>query len=465
MWLILTLVLTVWLANAMFTEGSDKTIFMPGELSAGHHQLQQACAACHTEPLGGGEVLQTSCVACHGEDRQKPFDSHPASKFRDPRNADRLEHVDALHCVTCHSEHRPEITRNNGLTQPRDVCFYCHEGIAEDRPSHQGMAFDSCAAAGCHNFHNNRALYTDFLIKHLNEPANLEEATVPEREYALVLDEITDYPRHHYPQRKLKRTDADASIPLSTEDDDNLLADWAATAHARSGVNCSACHQPKSADGAEVPWNDHPGDAVCSICHNLEIERFGKGKHGMRLAVSLPPLRVRDARLPMRDDAGHKRLTCNSCHKAHRYDVQRAAADACLGCHNDTHTLAYTGSPHYALWQEELAGERPAGSGVSCATCHMPRIYFDVNDWLSRNMVDHNQSANLSPNTKMIRSACLHCHGLAFSIDALSDPALVDSNYTGQPSVHVKTMDLAALEKARRDEEATDDEDAGMFGF
>ena len=135
-----------------------------------------------------------------------------------------------------------------------------------------------------------------------------------------------------------------------------------------------------------------------------------------------------------------------------------------MDCHNDTHTLAWTDSPHFDMWQKELRGELPEGSGVSCATCHMPRIEHDVSDWLTRVMVDHNQSANLSPNSRMIRSACLHCHGLEFSIDALADQKLIDSNFAGRPSVHVQTMDLAAAEKERRDSEAGDD-DTSMFGF
>ena len=32
------------------------------------------------------------------------------------------------------------------------------------------MGFETCASAGCHNFHDNRALYEDFLIKHANTP-------------------------------------------------------------------------------------------------------------------------------------------------------------------------------------------------------------------------------------------------------------------------------------------------------
>ena len=67
-------------------------------------------------------------------------DDHPKSKFTDPRNADRIAVLDARYCVTCHVEHRPEITSEMAVTVPADVCFLCHEGIAEERPSHEGMA-------------------------------------------------------------------------------------------------------------------------------------------------------------------------------------------------------------------------------------------------------------------------------------------------------------------------------------
>jgi hypothetical protein len=79
----------------------------------------------------------------------------------------------------------------------------------------------------------------------------------------------------------------------------------------------------------------------------------------------------------------------------------------------------------------------------------MPRIDFDVNDWMSRKMVDHNQSANLSPNSKMLRSACLHCHGLGFSINALADRQLIDKNFNGAPGVHVESIDLALKDQER----------------
>ena len=461
LWLVASLAAAAYLGYVLQGK-ADRKLLMPGPLSVGHHQLADACEACHTDPLGGGEVLQKACLHCHGDVRKKPFDSHPAAKFTDPRNADRLAKIDALHCTTCHTEHRPEITARDGLTQPRDLCANCHQDVAKDRPSHAGMAFDSCASSGCHNFHDNRALYTHFLVKHLHEADTDPDGALPAREFAGVVGQLADYPSTRYPLRQLTAVDMDA--PPASHITPDIQRDWLETAHAQAGVNCSACHQPPDAKGQPTAWNDHPGSTGCAQCHGLENQRFGQGKHGMRIAAGLSPMTPAQARLPMKPDAAHEQLTCISCHGAHRFDVAKAAVEACVGCHADKHTLAYQGSPHARLWQQARAGQIPVERGVSCASCHMPRIDFDVNDWMSRVMVDHNQSADLSPNSKMIRPACLHCHGLGFSLDALADRALIEHNFNGRPQVHVKTMDLAEQDQERRRDKAGDD-DAGMFGF
>jgi formate-dependent nitrite reductase cytochrome c552 subunit len=116
--------------------------------------------------------------------------------------------------------------------------------------------------------------------------------------------------------------------------------------------------------------------------------------------------------------------------------------DACLGCHNDAHSLAYTESSHFELWQNELARRTEPGTGVSCATCHLPRIEH-TRQGHSRVLVQHNQNDNLRPNEKMIRSVCLHCHGFGFSLDALADAALIRTNFIGRPSRHVESIDMA----------------------
>lgn len=440
LWLLSSLLGSAVFAYVLI-DGEDRTAFMPGPLTDGHHQLAESCDSCHTDAFGGGEVLQESCIACHGDLRQEPFDSHPKSKFDDPRNADRLASIDARTCISCHVEHQPEHTLAHGVTQPADVCSYCHSDIGTERESHAGMDFMTCGDAGCHNYHDNRALYTEFLIKHAEAPDFLAGALVPMRDYADVFQDLLNYPREAHPIEALRLSDADVNPDSSV--DSVLLDEWAASSHAAKGVNCSGCHQPRNPEGEQSAWVDDPGTDGCAGCHDIEVAQFGNGKHGMRLAEGLSAMTPAQSRLPMHDNAGHESMDCASCHQDHSFETRTAAVDACLGCHADEHSLAYEGSPHHALWLSELDGSGEPGSGVSCATCHMPRETMDVDDWNARVVVNHNQSANLTPSSKMIRSSCMACHGLPFAIDALADPALARNNYSGLPSTQVPSVDMA----------------------
>ncbi len=456
-WLSLALLLITYFAYALFTS-EDKSLFMPGELAGGHYQIGIACESCHGESFSDRDAMQENCDSCHGDQRKKPFDSHPKAKFTDPRNADRLENINALYCVSCHVEHKPELASKAGVTQPGDFCIHCHKDIAKDRPSHKGMEFNTCASAGCHNYHNNRSLYTDFLIKHMDKPDLLEKRTVPEKEFASVLDEIMSYPRDRYPVKNLGLKEIDTPIKEQFKTTDKIRHDWLNTAHAKAGANCTACHTASGEDEEPV-WIDKPDHTACAQCHDVEVKHFMQGKHGMRLKQGLSPMTADMARLPMKAIAVGKQLECNSCHAAHRYELKSASVDACLDCHNDKHSLAYKDSPHYQLWLKEQSGELPEGSGVSCATCHMPRVAVDVNDWLRRTVVQHNQNATLVPNEKMIRPACNHCHGLPFTIDSLADEKLIENNFNGKPSVHIKSIDLAREDYLRHLEKTGGDAD------
>jgi hypothetical protein len=194
---------------------------------------------------------------------------------------------------------------------------------------------------------------------------------------------------------------------------------------------------------------------------------FTEGKHGMRLragllatrdgplglfkAAKLSPMSPAQARLPMRESAAHKALGCNTCHAAHGYDLKAARVEACAGCHDDAHTKAYFASPHFELFKKEMAGEAPRGSGVSCATCHMPITEGRKPDGSKSVFVTHNQNDNLRPNEKMVRSVCSNCHGLQFSLDALADPALIAKNFQGLSAVHVESIEWAhSRARARR---------------
>lgn len=441
-WLAVSVALATYI-GLMFIDGGDKSAMLPGPSTDGHHQIELACEACHLEPFGGGELLQTACMQCHEAELKRAEDSHPQSKFTDPRNVDTIARLDARYCVTCHREHQPALTRAMGVTLAGDFCAHCHRDIADDRPSHEGVGFDTCASAGCHNFHDNRALYEDFLLKHADQPVLLGDGhpTLPSRTSVARMRELG-----LVRASALGAADADAPPGASRPD---IVPAWLADRHAEAGVNCGGCHAPE-----DTAWRDRPDTAVCADCHAGQYEGFTQGRHGMRLPHDgLGPMTVAQARLPMREDAASKQLTCTSCHGAHEFDTRGAAVDACLGCHADDHSLAYWDSPHAALWREELLGQGEQGSGVSCASCHMPRevVRRRGEDIVH---VQHNQNDNLRPNEKMIRSVCMTCHGLPFSIDALADPALVRNNFQGKPAEHVPSVDMAVTREVSSEQTA-----------
>lgn len=412
--------------------GKEKQTYLPGKMSSGHHQIEVACELCHT-PLEG--VKQEACLDCHGKALKQASDSHAVKVFNDPRSYAMLNKIDAKRCVTCHAEHLDEQFNGKITTVPSDFCFACHDDIQEERPSHEGFEPDGCATSGCHNYHDNKALYEDFIEKHLDESPTLEIAQVQQRNFAQIYKKQATIE-----VKELTNKEMDAIVPVENE---RIVKQWVESSHARSGVNCSHCHQADKKTNTVLmsKWENQPAIEVCTQCHEHESEQFFKGKHGMRIGASLSPMTPEMARISMKQSAHDKELTCNTCHQAHEYNTKKAAVQVCLGCHNDTHSKAYLESPHYQLWRKEVVGIAPLGSGVSCATCHMPRLVIKQNG-LDRTLVDHNQNANLRPNSKMIRNVCMQCHGLAFTLESLADVNLVLNNYSGSPIKKHKTIEM-----------------------
>ena len=414
--------------TSKFLWSEDKTALLIGETTHGHYQIEMACTACHTDAFGGTESLQTACLNCHQQELQLADDSHPKSKFTDPRNADRVAILDARYCVTCHSEHQQEATFAMGLTIPEDYCFHCHQETLTERPSHQDLGFDTCATSGCHNYHDNRALYEDFLVENADRPAHL--------------------PTLHTPT--LSRSPFD-SVGLTLEQHDSptnffthtIGEQWQQSSHATAEVNCRDCHQPDNHQ-QDNTWIEKPGIDSCRDCHAYQVTGFTSGKHGMRLSLQLDqklsamsPAMAKQHQF--NSESLHHTQTCNACHDPHGYDTKPAAVDACLNCHSDQHSQAFLSSPHGQLWQQT---DDVNTTAVSCATCHLPRESTSINgkeEW----HVQHNQNANLRPNEKMIRGVCLNCHGLGFAIDALADQDLIDNNFNGKPSHHIPSIDWA----------------------
>lgn len=434
MWICTTVALATYLGYSMTAPPSYVSrTFLPGETTHGHYQIELSCRSCHTPNMG---VRQESCLECHEAELKQAQDTHPKSKFTDPSNAPLLEVIDARLCTSCHEEHVPERTHPMGLSLPQDYCYQCHQTIVEDRPSHKGLTYNTCATAGCHNFHDNRALYENFLAKHGDGADLLDDPRVDSRN----LRERTESILGH-PMEQLNPADADA--PENVGFDAQLVTEWATSAHATVGVNCSDCHTTYVDDDDSSRWSATVEYQQCESCHSGEVQGFLAGRHGMRLAAGLTPMSPAMARLPMREESilSHRHVTCNACHRDHRFDTEFAAVEACLQCHDDDHSRAYKQSSHYRLWQDEQLGETADGIGVSCATCHMPRLR-DSQFGVAGVVVQHNQNDNLRPNEKMIRSACMNCHGLQYSLDSLADDNLIHRNFNGSPAETVRSIEM-----------------------
>ena len=455
--------------------GGDRRMLLIGATTDAHHQLEMTCETCHAAPAFAAaetaeKELNKTCRDCHEDALEDGDDIHPRSKFRSPRMAAYWEKLDGRLCTTCHVEHRPEITRASAVTVAMDFCVACHSEADQDirtaRASHADLSFDTCASSGCHNYHNNRALYEDFLVKHAGQPWLTADPV-----HAL----SAQYRAWEPPAEAAMGTSEAVASALALADA-TTVDHWAGSDHAAAGVNCAHCHAPDVAQDnlqseVEAAWIDAPPTTVCGDCHRQQARTFALGRHGMRqhpdiakprdpdrglamiglddtlpdaitrwLADPPPPthMRVAEARLPMRADAAAESLDCGTCHGPHAVDIDRAAVEACASCHDDPHTRAYFDSAHHALRVAERAGEAPLGTGVSCATCHM--VKSKRRGTVTTN---HNQNDNLRPNEKMIRPVCLDCHGLAFSLDALADVDLVARNFQGKPDVHVESIEWA----------------------
>lgn len=429
-WFIISLILGIYFFADMILDGNQQGWFLPGKTSYGHHQIAMACAVCHTPFVG---VKQQTCVQCHGSELKNVNDSHSERKFKDPRNASMLLNLDASKCVSCHAEHSPERTNRLGVSVPVDFCIYCHAEIGSERKTHQNLDFQSCRR--CHNYHDNTALYEDFLIEHMNGPDVVDNPLIPQRNWLNQYKTVAKYP---IVLLDMKDADAPKSVDLSK------YQDWAKSSHANAGVNCTACH---GGVAEQQSWVDRPDYRNCRSCHDNEVAGFLASHHGMYQAQTGKPFNTGDAHLAMK--AKDRVLNCMSCHKSHKFntDPRYAAVDSCLACHADDHSRAYKGSSHFRIWNEELKGLTARNAGVSCATCHMPRLIAEQ-DGKQQVLVNHNQSSNLRPNQKMLREVCLHCHSLKFSLDALADPELIRNNFSESPSVHLPSIDMV-IQKQR----------------
>lgn len=403
----------------------DSRRFLPGITSLGHHQFEIQCYRCH-EGFSRG-VSNQACLECHRAQWQQQ-DVHSPALWDLPQHQPQLALLNAKQCATCHREHRANLLPNpfglSNVTVEVHFCQTCHSNILT-HSNHQGFQFNQCIT--CHQYHHDAAMQANYLKPHQQEADTVTTGRTP-------INNLLHYYRQTAQHDLEPLTQAQHDAPEHSHFN-LVLTDWEKSSHAKTGINCRACHQPPHRDPPAM-WDETPPPDYCQACHQTELQGFQAGAHGIRPTLGLSPLQTAEANLPMKALVKSRTLNCTACHAAHAFNRSQAAVEACLDCHQDQHSRAYLTSPHYQLWQKQQAGTLPPGAGVSCATCHLPRTVYQ-----QRVLVQHNISANLRDKKNMV-SVCTVCHGLGFSLDSLATERIYQDNFSRKPAPPVPVKPL-----------------------
>lgn len=387
--------------------GENKDPYVNGRSTYGHYQIETKCEVCHSQPFGGVKSLNDSCVRCHSGELEASEDTHPIKLFNDPRNELILSKLNARSCIECHKEHWDEEKKDGGVSQSKEFCVTCHNNIRDERESHKHVDDRSCANGGCHNYHDNRALYHEYVVGN-SIGENVKSNPIINR------------------KSNYKKRSGDIAINKLSGD---VYYNKVRLIHKE--LQCNKCHID------DTDKQVKPSVQACSKCHDSEVSEFKISRHGMRYAAKMGPIKKTIIRSEMNLPSDMFLHDCNLCHKEH--EVSKPLV--CLDCHNDQHSKNYENSPHGGLHKKYLNGKIDENRDVTCITCHMYRLEQSYGQENNALVLTHNVNYNLRPNEKMIRPVCINCHSLQFAFDSLSDYSVILSNFSISPSKKVKTIE------------------------
>ena len=281
------------------------------------------------------------------------------------------------------------------------------------------MAFNTCNSAGCHKFHDNRALYEDFLAKHLDEPANTEQAPqLRARNFREVAAEWPGYPVDRFPLKRANRCRCAARIHAVARGRRRLARDGA------RAFRRELQRLPQGGEGRRRSMGEAPRPQGVRDLPRARDQRLSRrqARHAARRRLSADDAAAARASrcTPKRGD-NRARMRELSLGAPLRYEESRGRSVRRLPprrAHASLRALAALRAV------EERARRRGASrqraSRARAATCRAKSI-ASREPARSAILVQHNQNDNLRPNEKMIRPVCMSCHGLGYSIDALAD--------------------------------------------
>jgi hypothetical protein len=179
------------------------------------------------------------------------------------------------------------------------------------------------------------------------------------------------------------------------------VADWQASRHSQSGVECSTCHGSAHTTAADAAKAQIPTPDTCAVCHETQVAQFKKGKHALAWTAmkAMPTIHWQpqalidgqkgcggchkiglktpeETRQLQQEGRGFGLASCDACHTRHAFSVKEARQpQACQTCHmgfDHPQWEMYSGSKHGVRALLKQAGVLPASAAApTCQTCHM----------------------------------------------------------------------------------------------
>ena len=69
----------MWAPERLESIPIDRTVFLPGDTTDGHYQIELACESCHTDTFSDRTAMQEACEGWHSKEPARVDDSHPGA--------------------------------------------------------------------------------------------------------------------------------------------------------------------------------------------------------------------------------------------------------------------------------------------------------------------------------------------------------------------------------------------------
>jgi len=389
----------------------EKWLIMPGEVIAGHADIEDDCDACHA-PLSD-QPQGALCIDCH-------VDIGADLSAREGFHGRVPEHL-KLECADCHAEHEGRELMRVDLdatgfdhantdfalvgAHARLDCASCHEpaasfrdaasdcvGCHENDDVHDGRLGQDCA--GCHG----AAAWTNARFDHATTafPLNGGHAGVECASChtdATFTSAGTDCVACHRGDDVHRGRNGDQCADCHT------VSNWQSSTFnhlsltgfplmgGHRNLSCQDCHRsPEFTDlGNSSCASCHAGDdahdghfgLACGSCHESRDWQTADFDHASRTGFALP--------------AGHAELACGACHNG---PAGRELPADCAGCHaaedvHDGQLGSQCASCHVATdWTAQLFFDHDitsfpllgAHADTACGDCHASQAFLDAGE-------------------------------------------------------------------------------------